>query len=248
MISKKKLGFFIFLMCISFSSSSALAADGDYRLMHNDHDALIIGEITKITEDEMLVQVEKQIINLTGWMKKQATISDTIVIDRINYYRFYDGSEEGRPNKGDYILASLDKTPGGFKDAWGIYKVDSKDYKILSVIIPKETASSYLNLTSTAINRFINSDGKDSEFSYDGNKLYLGEELIYEYKGEIVDKKVTSTGDKELNTINTYTGMNLNDKENLSNKNTLAYIFAGALIIILCAFVYKVLSSRRYKK
>lgn len=245
-LRKRGYVFALMLMLLMvLGSNSAFAADWDYRLMHNDHDALVIGEITEIVDNKMLVQVEKQIINPEGWDKKQTSLSGIIAVDSIEYYRFFvEGDEEGKPKVGDYILASLDKSQQGFKEAYGIHKVDSKDYKTLRLIIPSnKTASAYLNVTIAAINHFINSDGKDSEFSYDGNRLYLGEKLIYEYIGP---EATNQTSADEVDQV--ILAKETEDKESFLSKTGVLIATSAVLLIILVALIYRLLSPKRNKQ
>ena len=239
----------VLLIFIAFNSFSALAGDQEVLLMDNNHDALIIGEITEITEDGMLVQVEKQIINPEGGSRKQIHLDGSVYIDKIDYYRFYIiVSEDSQPQKGDYILASLDKRGAGFKDAQGIYKVNSKDYKSLSLVIPEhQKLNSYSNLTIAALNRFVNSDGMDCDFSYRENSLYLRNELIYEYKPELLIEGSASDNEKVISTSGNSIDTKEKDEENLLSKSKLLLICCGAFVIVLGVILYRSPSSKEYR-
>ena len=69
----------------------------------------------------------------------------------------------------------------GFKNAWGAYKVDSLDYKTLSVVLP-DNSSIYSKMEAAAIKAFVNSDGEMTEYAFDGNTntVYSGEEIIFD--------------------------------------------------------------------
>ena len=163
--------------------STVHAADALYRFMHNDHDALIIGEITNIDENDADIRVVKIITgakNLDGSNpRKQLELSQASVILPFDYRGFYDadGSNTVDPLEGDYVLLSLNKVGPDFKVAWGAYKVDSLDYKNLSVVLP-ENPEVWPQMEVAAIKVFVNSDGQIAEFAFDGNSVYAGEEKI----------------------------------------------------------------------
>ena len=186
---KKNKGYYFIIpiIIVFFSYTIGYAADQLYRLMHNDHDALVIGEVTESSENEITVDVEKQIVSSKDISlvspNKQITIKGTITVGRVTEYALFyeDKSTESRPQKGDYVLVSINKTGNNFINAWGIYKLDSKDYKTLNIIYPKD-ASIYIKMDAAAIKYFVNSNGTKNEFSFDGNqgKVYSGKKLIYD--------------------------------------------------------------------
>lgn len=166
-------------------SNIAYAADALYRLMHNDHDALIIGEIADIDEIGAKAKVVKSIVSAKNLNenhpKKQLKLSEAKIIMPFGYTGFYneDGSHMVNPRVGDYILASLNKHGNNFEVAWGAYKVDSLDYKDLSVVLP-ENSKIWSRMEAAAIKVFINSDGQITEFAFDGDSkiVYAGEEKV----------------------------------------------------------------------
>lgn len=175
------------LVCFLVLTSGVYAADALYRFMHNDHDALIIGEIASIEGDNTIVRVEKSIISAkdlnVNASKKQLKLSEAKIISPFGYSFFYneDGSSMIEPSVGDYVLVSLMKSGSGFKVAWGAYKVDSLDYRSLSVVLPEEP-SIWSRMDAAAIKAFINSDGKITEFSFDGDAKIVrsGENIIFD--------------------------------------------------------------------
>ena len=76
----------------------AYAADQLYRFRHNDHDALIIGEITHMDETGAKVKVAKGIVSAKNLNenhpKKQLKLSEANIIMPFGYEGFYneDGS------------------------------------------------------------------------------------------------------------------------------------------------------------
>lgn len=181
------------LLVILVLHTNVYAADALYRFMHNDHDALVIGEIISADENAVKVRVERGIIsgkdlNIDA-AKKQLKLVEAKITSSFSYNFFYneDGSSKINPSAGDYVLLSLKKDGTGFKIAWGAYKVDSLDYKSLSVILP-ESPNVWAKMEAAAIKAFVNSDGKVNEFSFDGyaKTVCAGEEqtVIFDGSGE----------------------------------------------------------------
>lgn len=172
--------FGILMLC-----TNADAADPLYRFMHNDHDALIIGEITGIHETGVRVRVEKSIVSAENLNethpKKQLSLSEATVISPFGYEGFYneDSSCIVDPSVGDYVLLSLKKTGNKFEIAWGAYKVDSLNNENLSVVLP-DNSQVWSRMEAAAVKVFVNNDGKITEFAFDGDSktVYAGEEGV----------------------------------------------------------------------
>lgn len=180
--------------------TSAYAADQLYRFMHNDHDALIIGEITQIDETGIKIRAVKGITSAKdlneNHPKKQLKLSEAKTIPPFDYMGFH--NENGEPHVGDYVLVSLEKVGNDFKVAWGAYKVNSLDYKNLSVVLP-ENAEVWSKMEAVAVETFVNSGGRITEFAFDGDSKTVyaskGEEKFIIYKENTDDdKKASSIG------------------------------------------------------
>lgn len=214
----------LILIMVLIYHSSVYAADSLYRLMHNDHDGLIIGEIISIDEDNIKVSVEKSIISSkdlnSSDVKNQLNLTEANIISSFKYGFFYDeNDEEANPSLGDYVLMSIVKSGNDFKIAWGAYKVDNLDYKSLSVV-----SLEYLNMSSkmdaAAIKAFVNSDGEISEFSFDGQKeiVYAGEDKIVIFDGN--EQGIEDAVPDELS--------NISDDVNNKEKSSSIRIIGGA--------------------
>ncbi|MDD4569122.1 MAG: hypothetical protein PHE70_03215 [Tepidanaerobacteraceae bacterium] len=181
----------------------AYAADALYRFMHNDHDALIIGEITHMDETGAKVKIAKGIVSAKNLNKnhpkKQLKLSEAKILMPFSYQGFYneDGSCTVDPCVGDHVLLSLKKDGNNFKVAWGAYKVDSLDYEILSIILP-ENSRLWSRMEAAAIKAFINSDGQITEFAFDRDSktVYAGEEKVVIFK-ENTDEGENTLQDEE---------------------------------------------------
>ncbi len=101
------------LMVALILPGNVYAADALYRFMHNDHLALIIGEIVTVEEKSIGVRVEKNIVSAKD-LNVSAVINQVKLSNAdIRYpfdYVFYSSEEDGEkavPAMGDYILISL---------------------------------------------------------------------------------------------------------------------------------------------
>lgn len=181
----------LILLVMLVICTGVYAADALYRFMHNDHDALVVGEIISVDEGSVKVRVEKSIISSkdlnVSSAKNQLKLTEVKIIPPFSYNLFYnkEGSSIDVPEAGDYVLLSLKKYKAGFKIAWGAYKVDGLDYKDLSVVLPVDN-DVWSQMEAAAINTFVNSDGKITEFSFDGDTktVRAGEEQIVIFVGE----------------------------------------------------------------
>lgn len=96
--------------------SSVYAADALYRFMHNDHDALVLGEIVHIDEKYISLRVEKRIISTkdlnANTPKEQHKLEnvDILVPYEYSFNKIEGNSERIEPAVGDYALVSLEKT------------------------------------------------------------------------------------------------------------------------------------------
>jgi len=125
---KRFLKFYLLtIFLISFSNISAQGASHDYRFTHNDHDTLLIGEISEICESEIVIQSAYFIVSaneIHDPPKKQLQPKTArVTVNRI--------SETLR--MGSYVIASLNKDNDSFKVAWGIHEVSSLDPQTLTV-------------------------------------------------------------------------------------------------------------------
>ena len=201
LMKTKRCWFILIILMLLLLASGVYAADALYRFMHNDHDALIIGEIVSIEEDSIKVRVEKNIISAkdlnVNQSKKQLKLTEAEIISPFKYGLFYDDydSSKASPSLGDYVLISVIKSGKGFKNAWGAYKVDSLDYKNLSITLP-DNPSIWKQMDAAAIKAFVNSDGQITEFSFDGDTKTVrsGESIIFDGNDEDADDIIPDDG------------------------------------------------------
>lgn len=242
---KKKL-IIVVLISILLLSNIAFGADALYRLMHNNQDALVIAEIVEVNDNSVKFRVEKSIIgknHLNESSKIKQLDLDEFIISKndLTYIRLYNDITEYSDflKVGDEYLVSLNKVNNKFEIAWGIYKLSSLDYETLDVLYP-ENISQGLIMEAIAVKHFINSDGQENEFSFDGTNSILksGDKIIYDGDPiEIEDTKDIST------TTSTTTDQTLDlDINNISVIKLLSY---AAVIIIILLSVWLMRLRRR---
>lgn len=219
-----------------FSYNTVFAADALYRFMHNDHDALVLGEVTEVLENGVKINVVHQIISSQDLNesspKKQISLKGAITVEGVDKYAFFRGENnaETSPQKGDYVLVSIIKKRNKYINEWGIYKVNSKDYRSLNVLYPKE-ASEGTKMDAIAIETFVNSNGTIHNFSFDGNagKVYSNDTIIYENNAE--DNENIESGDV----------VSLH-----ANKNIFLYVLIGIIFIGVIIGAYVIRKRKRY--
>lgn len=112
----KKRFIALVLIVVSMLYTGVYAADALCRFMHNDHDALIIGEIISIDGNNTKVRVEKSIISAKDLNKsaarKQLKPTEVNIVSSFKYGFFYNeqDSNKANPSVGDYVLMSLENS------------------------------------------------------------------------------------------------------------------------------------------
>lgn len=241
MIKNKVYSWILLIIILISNCITVYGADQMARFMHNDHDALVIGEITEVFRDQITMNVHKQIVSKndlnSSRPKKQISIDGTIKVDNIEEYMLFHGnnSVESRPKKGDYVLVSMNQKVNKFTNAWGIYKLDAKEYDIANILYP-EDASMHLKMDAFAIKQFLNSDGKETDFSFDGSagKVYLGKKLIYDATLEKEDSLENRSVDTSMPDIES------NESPYTANSNKKIFLL-GLLSGLGIAFVKDIL-------
>ena len=196
----------IVLILVLAIPMTTFGADALYRFMHNDHDALVIAEVIEIDSEQIIFRVEKSIVsdkdlNMYSKTKQQKFDEFTMyrkVLSNISLYGDI-SNEDNFIKEGDSYIISLNKKLSNFEVAWGAYKVSSLDYKTLDIIYPKN-APEWRIMEATAIKYFVNSDGKKTEFSFNGseNTVKSGTKVIYDGSGELDSEDPNNSKIKEV--------------------------------------------------
>ena len=105
----------IFLIAAVVLQINVYAADALYRFMHNDHLALIIGEVVVVEEKLISVRVEKNLVStqsLNTPGRKQVKLANADIKAPLEYMHFNEGQHgsAAHPVKGDFILISLEES------------------------------------------------------------------------------------------------------------------------------------------
>lgn len=180
----KKIGVVICLVAaLIMTSSMAFSADPLYRMLHADEvesfkadqDAAIVGQLTGKKDDTFTVKVLKVI---SGKVK-----SDTISVkDNFAYQGF--SEENSKPQVNDFCFLSLKNKGSYYEKVWYTVKADSGDYRTLKLLFED---IHFGGGDIPAIQWYVNSEGKDKDFFFSGNRIFLrkpdGENVkIYEYE------------------------------------------------------------------
>ena len=150
------------VLLLILSMLPAYGADVLHRLTHNDQDALIIGTVQSQTGGKVRIAVEKVI---SGKLEEPSVFLKA-------------GFEYSllctKPKRGDLCVASLKREPYGYRIKWGIYKAAVLEPQLK---LEKSGLSEGLKADLTALEWYINSNGKANEFFFDGSggsvKAYL---------------------------------------------------------------------------
>ena len=154
------------------------AADAEFRMMHGEQDAIVVGTIQEITEEGCLVEKSHVIMckaeNTLNRQFPAEEIPDELLIEEMKYRYSYHGKVQ--PEIGDCIVISVDKEGKSWQQEWMAFEVSSTDIATLE-ILPSEdmTAGAY------AWQLFIRSDGEKVNFAYEGDGiLYLDGEVVFD--------------------------------------------------------------------
>jgi len=169
---------FTFIIMCLLINVVAFAASDDYRFTHNDHDTLIIGEIVEINDNTMVIKASDYIVSSSTMghdsEKKQLT-PQTASVDITGESWYGNGNRKA----GDYVIASLNKNGDMFDIAWGVYSIDSLDYKTLKV-------TAYNPEISAEYTDFVNSGGLYTEYYFNNTTVtrhYEGVDTVI-YNGQ----------------------------------------------------------------
>ncbi|MCB6609087.1 hypothetical protein V3C10_20170 [[Clostridium] symbiosum] len=161
----------ILLLCLVFTLT-ALAHDAEYGMWHGEQNALIIGTVEEI--DGTLCRVTVNHAFTCGPEGAEKNVIDRMLpVDEIpasltadltgydgqifSYLISYHGKT--RPEKGDFVLLSLDKKGDIWDAVWGPYEVSGTDPNTLELLPEKEKGG-----TAAAWEVFIHSGGAINDF------------------------------------------------------------------------------------
>ena len=149
----------IFLVAaVAMLSSTVLAGTPCAHFTHNRHDTLLVGEIIAVGDEVVVIKPAGFIISAGrnfqdgagNYIRSDREVARDLRREAVRQLRpeiavVFTASPAGWPawrtqwvgefQVGDYVIASLDTNPEGygFVVAWGLYRVDSLDYRTLRV-------------------------------------------------------------------------------------------------------------------
>lgn len=209
----------IVIICtFMFLTTSIYAADLEYRFMHNDQDALIIGKVIKKTsEKEAIVEVSELICSSANMNTK----SPARTIDKnINII----GESVKNIEEGENIAVAVDKSGTKYKVTNGLFKVTTNNTDTLKLV-----DSEY-----KSIEIFLNTRGKCTDFYMtEKGEIYLCKDTITYKK---TDKDILIfDGEKYVEDIPTYyKNKKIEVEENEVND---IYVAIAAMIIMLFSYL-----------
>jgi len=171
---------------------AALAADSLYRMLNADEvesfkadqDAIIVGQLTGKKDDMYTVKVIKVI---SGTVKP-----DSILVSSDFAYGF--GQTAMKPEINHYCVMSLKKAGSYYKNAWGVFKASSGDYRTLKLL--SEDISYYQGMGDiAAIEWYVNSGGTEKDFYFRESAAYVkrpnGEDIKIYPKEQMRTEQIT---------------------------------------------------------
>lgn len=169
----------IMMLLLSFCPSMVVkAADAEFRMMHGEQDALVVGVIQEVTEEGCLLAVEYVITckaeNTLDRTLPVEEIPEEMLIEEIRYVYSY--HVKNKPEAGDCVIISVDKKGSKWQQVWLALEVSSADIATLETAQPENMTNS-----EYAWQLFIRSDGETVNFAYDGMDLYADGELVFEH-------------------------------------------------------------------
>lgn len=147
--------FIAFVLSLTLVNPS-FSADILWRLTHDDHYTLVLGQVLKKEKNILRVKVA----HVVSGQDTDASIKVII--------REHDLESVGQILEGDKIILSLDKSNSLYSIKWGIFTVSSLDYKTLKIIAPSTPSGDI-----AAFQWYINSNGEDNDFFGKEGKVYL---------------------------------------------------------------------------
>lgn len=168
----------VMLLIILIIPLPVLAADAEFRMMHGEQDAIVVGTIKEITEEGCLIEKSHVIMckaeNTLNRQLPAEEIPDELLIEEVKYRFSY--HKKSYPEVGDCIVISVDKKGKKWQQEWMAFEVSSTDISALEVLPPED-----MTIGAYAWQLFIQSDGEKVNFAYEGDEiLYLDGEVVFD--------------------------------------------------------------------
>ena len=128
------------LLIMLITPLPVLAADAEFRMMHGEQDAIVVGTIKENTEEGYLIEKSHVITckaeNTLIRQLPAEKVPDELLIEEVKYRFSYHG--KSYPEVGDHIVISVDKSGKIWKQEWMAFEVSSTDISTLEVLMPED--------------------------------------------------------------------------------------------------------------
>ena len=166
------------------------AADAEWRMMHGEQDALILGTITEETEVGFRVEVTEALWceqdTAKGRMLPLEDVPDEMIVSIRTEYQ-YSYNQKTTPEVGDRIFISVDKKGDVWEQNWLVMEGSCADSSTVEFAKPENMRNS-----EYAWQLFVNSGGEKTNFAFDGEDiLYSDGEIVFEadkYRDEYAEQ------------------------------------------------------------
>lgn len=210
----------VFVFVAGFTTPmNVYAADAEWRMMHGEQDALVIGTIMEITEEGYRVEVAQpmwcQQDTAKGRMIPLEEVPSEMIISGIRYVYSYHARKA--PETGDCIFISVDKNGDIWEQKWLAMEVSGTEQESMQFAQPENMTNS-----EYAWQIFVQSGGETTDFAFDGSDiLYVSGEVVFnriEYLKEMEAQEVKATEISE--SISSITGEAVNEQKVGENGGT----------------------------
>lgn len=233
---------FVLTVMVAFlCTCSTQAADVEYRVMHGEQDALVVGEILQITEEGYLVKVWDNIIckdDTTLFRQLPVDqIPEEILLSSLDYFSSY--HNRAKPVEGDYIVVAVDKKKEHWEPTMKALEVSSADTETLEVK-PAEEMMAYRYVWQL----FIRSKGEINEAVAEEGSVYVNGDKVFTEGQDKVERNYAKSAERDGTLELKFAG----DEEGLPDdlrivgtENDVNGIALSRVTIIFIAFIMLVL-------
>lgn len=159
----------IILMVCTVFMQPVWAADALHRMLHGEQDVILLGQIEGHDPAEGLLT-----LRLIRVLQGKATATTVQVKDDFTYHGFTE--ENGKPSNGDYVVLSLNEKGGHYEQAWYMVRTDHGHMR--SLMIYYEPAAGPAPADLKALQYFVNTGGKVTDYYFDGDQVFAQRNLL----------------------------------------------------------------------
>ena len=168
-MNKKVSVVLIILMVCTVFMQPVWAADALHRMLHGEQDVILLGQIEGHDPAEGLLT-----LRLIRVLQGKATATTVQVKDDFTYHGFTE--ENGKPSNGDYVVLSLNEKGGHYEQAWYMVRTDHGHMR--SLMIYYEPAAGPAPADLKALQYFVNTGGKVTDYYFDGDQVFAQRNLL----------------------------------------------------------------------